>query len=49
MATAPRVKCVATKIAFKILGIPPVLKFKKSKEQQRVSELLNNEDNSRVK
>jgi hypothetical protein len=49
MACAPRRKFRATKIAFKILGLPAPLKFKRSKEQQRVHDLLSNEESSRVK
>lgn len=49
MASAPRVKNKATKIAFAILGTPDNYKFKRSKEQERVNRQLLFQETSRVR
>jgi len=49
MPSAPRVKGKAAKIAFKILGTPANLKFKRSKEQERVNQQLLSQETSRVR
>jgi len=45
----PRTEAKATNVAFKILGIPPNLMFKRSKEQQKVNRRLNYEETFRVR
>lgn len=40
MPAMPRIKGKATQIAFKILGTPESLKFKRNKEQKRINKRL---------
>jgi hypothetical protein len=49
MPVAPRAKGKAQKIAFKILGKPANLSFKRSPQQEYVNELLISQESSRVK
>jgi len=49
MASMPRVKSTATKIAWKILGVPLNIRFKRSKEQERVNRQLLAQESSRLK
>ena len=49
MASSPRIKNKATKIAFAILGAPDNYKFKRSKEQERVNRELLFQETSRVR
>ncbi len=49
MCTMPRVKSLATKIAYKILGIPANIAYKRSKQQEAVNRQLNAQETSRVR
>lgn len=49
MPAAPRQKTKATKIAFKVLGVPANLRFVRNKTDQKVNRRLNYEESSRVK
>ena len=45
----PRLPGKGKKIAFKILGTPPPMRFKRNKKQQKVNARLIFEETSRVK
>jgi hypothetical protein len=49
MPTMPRIPSKATKIAYKVLGIPANLKNKKTVEQRRVNQRLTFEETARVR
>ena len=49
MPSMPRVKGAATKIAYKVLGTPANINFKRSKEQERVNRQLLVQETSRVR
>lgn len=49
MPTMPRMKGKATKVAYKILGTPPNIKFKRNSAQKRVNRRLNFEETTRVR
>jgi hypothetical protein len=49
MPCMPRQNHKATKIAFKILGIPAPLKFKRSKAQEDLNKRLLAQETSRIK
>ena len=49
MACAPRYNKPATAIAWKILGKPANLSFKRSKQQEYVNKMLLSQETSRVK
>jgi hypothetical protein len=49
MPAAPRRKCLATKIAYKVLGTPANIAFKRSKQQEQVDKQLNAQETSRVR
>lgn len=45
----PRIQGKATKIAFKVLGVPPNMKFKRNKAQKMINRRLVFEETSRVR
>lgn len=49
MAIMPRQNKKATKIAFKILGVPAPLRFKRSKAQEQLNKQLLAQETSRIK
>ncbi len=49
MPAAPRLKTKATKIAFKILGVPPNMKSKPDKAQKKINQRLLFLETSRVR
>jgi len=49
MPAMPRVALKPTKIAYKILGVPANILFKRSKEQQRINKRLVFEETIRVR
>ena len=51
MAVAPRQKknAKATKVAFKILGVPGNMRFKRSKEQEQVNKQLIAQETARAR
>jgi hypothetical protein len=49
MPAMPRSNKRATKVAFKILGTPANLEFKRSKQQEYVNKMLISQETSRVK
>lgn len=49
MPGAPRPKGQAKKIAYKVVGVPPNLQNKQSKEQKRINQRLNYEETARVR
>lgn len=49
MPMMPRQNKKATKVAFSILGTPAPLKFKRSKAQEQMNEILLSQESSRVK
>lgn len=49
MPAAPRLKSKATKIAYKVMGVPANLQFKRNKMQQRINRRLVFEETSRVR
>lgn len=49
MPSMPRLPGKGTKIAFKILGIPPNIAFKRNKQQKYINRRLWFEETSRVR
>lgn len=49
MPVAPRQKSKATKIAWKILGVPQNIAHKRTKEEQRINKRLLFEESMRVR
>ncbi len=49
MPAMPRIKGKSTKIAYKILGIPQNIKFKRSEAQQKINKRLVFEETIRVR
>lgn len=49
MPAAPRLISKATKIAYKVLGIPDNLKFVRNERQRRINRRLVFEETSRVR
>jgi hypothetical protein len=49
MPSAPRVKNKATKIAYKVMGIPVNIAFKRSKKEREVNRRLNYEESYRAR
>lgn len=49
MPAVPRRKCKATKIIYKILGVPAPVAAKKTAKQKKVDERLIFEETSRIK
>lgn len=49
MPAAPRVKNLATRICYKVLGTPVNISNKRSKQQQKVNDQLNAQETSRVR
>lgn len=49
MPAAPRVKGIGKKVAYSILGVPPNIKAKRNKTQQRINEKLIYSETSRVR
>lgn len=49
MPTMRRPKIKATKIAYKVMGVPPNLRFKRSKEQSTINKRLLFEETQRVR
>ena len=49
MPTMPRMSNKARKIAYKILGVPPALAFKRNEEEQRINQRLLFEETVRVR
>jgi hypothetical protein len=49
MAVAPRQKSKATKIAWKILGVPQNIAYKRNKEERRINHRLNFDETQRVR
>jgi len=49
MPAIPRISGKATKIAYKILGVPANMKFKRTPEQKRINQRLLFEETVRVR
>jgi hypothetical protein len=49
MPGIPRISGRATKIAYKILGVPANMKFKRTKEQKKINQRLLFEETVRVR
>lgn len=49
MPAMPRVKSYATKVAYKVLGVPANIVFKRSKRQEKIDRQLNAQETSRVR
>jgi hypothetical protein len=49
MPSMPRYNKKATQVAFKILGVPANMSFKRSKWQEYVNKMLISQESSRVK
>lgn len=49
MPAMPRPKGKATKIAFKILGVPGAIAFKRSKQQDKINKQLLYQETQRVR
>ncbi len=49
MPAIPRISGRATKIAYKILGVPANMKFKRTKEQKKINQRLLFEETVRVR
>ena len=49
MPVAPRTETKAAAVAFKILGVPPNMSFKRTQEQKRINDRLKQEETFRVR
>lgn len=49
MPAMPRPKGKATKIAYKILGVPGPIAFKRSKEQKKINKVLLFQESQRIR